>query len=55
VSNPAGRLYVVATPIGNLGDVSIRARETLADVDCIAAEDTRQTQKLLSHLSVTRP
>ncbi len=55
MSNPAGRLYVVATPIGNLGDVSIRARETLADVDCIAAEDTRQTQKLLSHLSVRTP
>lgn len=45
-------LYVVATPIGNLGDLSSRALETLRAVDVIAAEDTRNTQSLLSHFGV---
>ncbi len=48
----SGTLYVVATPIGNLGDVTLRAIETLKTCDRIAAEDTRQTKKLLSHLGV---
>ena len=51
----AGKLYVVATPIGNLGDFSPRARETLAEVDFIAAEDTRVTLKLLNHLEIKKP
>ncbi len=47
-----GRLFVVATPIGNLKDLSSRALETLQSVACIAAEDTRRTQHLLSHFGV---
>jgi len=47
-----GKLYVVATPIGNLGDITSRAVETLRTADRIAAEDTRQTRKLLSHLGI---
>lgn len=50
-----GVLYVVATPIGNLGDLSDRARETLATVSKIAAEDTRRTKRLLSHIGVNTP
>lgn len=48
-------LYVVGTPIGNLSDFSPRAAETLAEVDFIAAEDTRVTLKLLNHLGIKKP
>ena len=48
-----GTLYMVATPIGNLGDISPRAVETLKAVDVIAAEDTRHSQRLLSHLGIS--
>lgn len=51
----AGMLYLVPTPIGNLGDISARARETLALADFIAAEDTRVTLKLLNHLELKKP
>ncbi|MEM7405980.1 MAG: 16S rRNA (cytidine(1402)-2'-O)-methyltransferase [Pseudomonadota bacterium] len=47
-----GVLYVVATPIGNLDDITIRAARVLGDVDCVVAEDTRHTQKLLQHLGI---
>ena len=50
-----GRLYVVATPIGNLGDLSSRVRSTLETCALIAAEDTRHTGALLKHLGVTTP
>jgi len=48
-------LYVCATPIGNLGDVTRRVAETLAAVELVAAEDTRRTRKLLSHLGIRKP
>ena len=51
----AGMLYLVPTPIGNLGDISIRCRETLEKADFIAAEDTRVTLKLLNHLGIKKP
>lgn len=50
-----GILYVVATPIGHLGDMTERARTVLAEVDCIAAEDTRETKRLLAHLGISTP
>lgn len=50
-----GTLYLVPTPIGNLGDISARMAETLAAVDFIAAEDTRVTIKLLNHLGLKKP
>ena len=50
-----GKLYLVATPIGNLGDFSPRAVETLSGADFIAAEDTRVSLKLLNHFGVKKP
>ena len=52
--NNFGTLYVVATPIGNLGDMTIRGLETLKTVDAIAAEDTRHTSGLLSHFGISK-
>lgn len=51
----AGILYLVPTPIGNLGDISQRCRETLESADFIAAEDTRVSLKLLNHLNIRKP
>ena len=50
----AGMLYLVPTPIGNLGDISVRCRQTLEQADFIAAEDTRVTMKLLNYLDVKK-
>ncbi len=55
VSNGKGVLYVVATPIGNLEDLSPRAQRVLAAVDHVAAEDTRHSRRLLQHYGIARP
>ena len=51
----AGMLYLVPTPIGNLGDISQRCRETLEQADFIAAEDTRVSLKLLNPMGIKKP
>lgn len=53
--NPSGRLHVVATPIGNLADLSPRAQQVLRQVDAICAEDTRHSRQLLAHFGIDRP
>lgn len=50
----AGKLYIVPTPIGNLGDITYRAVQVLSEVDAILAEDTRQTKKLLDHYHIEK-
>ena len=50
-----GTLYLVATPVGNLADISARAVKVLSEVDFIAAEDTRNSMRLLSYLGIQKP
>lgn len=51
----AGKLYICATPIGNMEDITLRVLRTLKEVDYIAAEDTRYTLKLLNHYGISKP
>ena len=53
--NPSGTLFIVPTPLGNLGDITRRAIETLQTADAIACEDTRRTLGLLNHLGISKP
>ena len=50
-----GKLYVVATPIGNLNDLTPRMRQALEECDLVAADDTRVTLKMLNHLAIKEP
>src|SRR3989344_779964 len=49
------KLYIIATPIGNLGDITFRAVETLKNVDLILCEDTRETKKILNKYNINKP